>query len=403
MKTFLLTALIAILSISMNLLNGQSSCGTPNIYTSLLTQSDIDDFLTVTNPGCTEFLGHLAIIGSVSNSDPITDLSPLSTLESVDGYFDIRNCHYLNSSSGLTSLQSVGGSIWVYANSSLTNLDGFDALTTVGGRIWIFNNNGMISIDGFGNLSTVGNYLEIDANHQLTNVNGLSSLTYVGGDLKIDHNFALDEFCGIYGLIENNGIGGTYNVYQNLSNPTESDILADGPCSQTLLPVTYSKELTAKATDNGVRLSFSVAQQINNNQFEIEHSINGHHFINIGNIKGENNSKTEKHYSLDHIKPSHGLNYYRVKQVDLDGRFEYSKTVSLKYESSDFQIYPNPTNDNISVFGDFENNTAYHIYSMAGELILKGSIMEGKVYLTNLKSGFYIIEVNQLRERLVKI
>ena len=61
-----------------------------------------------------------------------------------------------------------------------------------------------------------------------------------------------------------------------------------------------------------------------------EHGTDAKSYTEIGEIKGDGTSSLEKHYNYIHEKPAIGINYYRIKQVDYDGKFSYSDIASVR-------------------------------------------------------------------------
>jgi hypothetical protein len=95
------------------------------------------------------------------------------------------------------------------------------------------------------------------------------------------------------------------------------------------LPVTWAY-FTAKKTDGGNQLDWGTASEKNTSHFEIEYSVDGSNFIAMNNkINAAGNSAHLLEYRCIH-KLSPPLIYYRIKQIDLDGLYDYSKTIILK-------------------------------------------------------------------------
>ena len=109
--------------------------------------------------------------------------------------------------------------------------------------------------------------------------------------------------------------------------------------TNSTLPVTYFN-FSASKQQQSVLLSWQTANEINNNYFSIERS-SGRNFNALYKI-----SSNDKHaYSYTDLNPLQGNNYYRLKQVDKDGKFSYSQIVSVVFDDANkFVIYPNPVN-----------------------------------------------------------
>ena len=199
----------------------------------LSTQAEVNSFAG------TSITGSLTIQGS-----DIIDLTPLSTLTSVGGDLYVYNNDTLTNLDGLSNFTSVGGWLSVYNNDALTNLDGLGNLTSVGGYLWVASNLVLTNLDGLGNLTSVGS-LSVGGNAALTNLDGLGNLTSVGS-LYIAYNDYLNSFCGLWSLLSSGGLGGSYSLSNNAVNPTQQQIIDDGPCLTTaiaengLLPKDYS-------------------------------------------------------------------------------------------------------------------------------------------------------------------
>jgi hypothetical protein len=112
----------------------------------------------------------------------------------------------------------------------INNLDGLSGLTSVGGSLVISFNDSLTDVDGLSGLTSVETNLFIAFNDLLTDVDGLSGLTSVGESLLIFNNDSLERFCGLFPLLDAGGLSGSYLVGSNDTNPTEQEILDDGPC-----------------------------------------------------------------------------------------------------------------------------------------------------------------------------
>ncbi len=113
-------------------------------------------------------------------------------------------------------------------------------------------------------------------------------------------------------------------------------------------------EFTAKLIGHEVELNWSTASELNNDRFIIERSFDGLSFESIGEVLGNGTTSEFITYSFNDSNPLVGLNYYRLKQLDFDGQFEYSSievvTYSPDVKSLGASIIPNPTTpDNINI------------------------------------------------------
>ena len=101
-----------------------------------------------------------------------------------------------------------------------------------------------------------------------------------------------------------------------------------------------------KARKNQIDLTWSTASETNNAHFEIQKSKNGNDWRTLTFVKGQGTSYEVNDYQYQDVNPFSGINYYRLKQIDYDGAFEYSQIISVDFITSikSIQIYPNPSN-----------------------------------------------------------
>lgn len=172
-----------------------------------------------------------------------------------------------------------------------------------------------------------------------------------------------------------------------------------------LVPVEMTS-FTANTVNNTVRLNWSTATEKNNRGFVVERSINKNSWSNITFISGSGNSTEIKNYSFTDKSVNSGKYYYRLKQVDFDGSFEYSKTVEADVaapkEYKLFANYPNPFNPSTKIAFTLPETQVVklRVFNMLGQEIatLVNSKMEaGKHEITfnakNLTSGVYIYKL----------
>ena len=98
-----------------------------------------------------------------------------------------------------------------------------------------------------------------------------------------------------------------------------------------ITPVTLT-DFTAVAKAGKSLLQWATATEINSSHFEVERSTNGTSFEIIGTVNSHGNSNTQMNYNLLDYFPKAGTNFYRLKMVDQDGSYEYSRTVSLNFK-----------------------------------------------------------------------
>lgn len=129
------------------------------------------------------------------------------------------------------------------------------------------------------------------------------------------------------------------------------DAVSMGPECFTLIPVTW-EFFKVSSNDHSVNLTWQTASELNNDYFLVERSSDGHQYKEIAQIAGNGTTNTVSKYSFQDVSPVQGRNYYRLKQVDADGHFQYSeiRSIDVKVISS-ITIFPNPVKHTLIVDG----------------------------------------------------
>ena len=166
------------------------------------------------------------------------------------------------------------------------------------------------------------------------------------------------------------------------------------------------------ASNNYNELYWETSSEPNNKYFNVERSADGFSFIKIGTINGNGNSTVSRAYSFTDRNPLAKRNYYRLKQVDYNGKFSYTKIISINKNSSldnaVFTVYPNPSSDFISVqINDMvKDDYDVTLYDMAGRLINKTIMYKGSTIVffdtKTLYSGEYVIRISDKRSAFSK-
>ena len=181
----------------------------------------------------------------------------------------------------------------------------------------------------------------------------------------------------------------------------------------TVVPVELY-HFEAQTTEEGKnQLTWATASEVNNEGFDIERSTDGVRFEKIGFVKGNGTTVEVKKYSFTDKKVTANLTYYRLKQVDTDGRFEYSKVISALRKSDKFNAIstsPNPTNDmlNIVVETKNEDDLEINLLDVFGKIIQqqKTTVQQGlnnkSLDLQDLPSGIYFLQLQQGTERIIR-
>lgn len=173
------------------------------------------------------------------------------------------------------------------------------------------------------------------------------SLGYVDGeDIEVmamyisDAGFLSNQFLTRANSDQSNFGGGAVNF--NTEPPGAVGVAASS------LPVQLT-HFTAQAKGKQVDLNWQTATEQNNDHFELQRSADGRSWAAIGKITGRGTTQQEQAYDYTDQRPLPGLSYYRLKQVDYDGAFEYHGPVSVRRGIGDggMKVFPNPVGDRL--------------------------------------------------------
>jgi len=216
--------------------------------------------------------------------------------------------------------------------------------------------------------------------------------------------------------LKGNTIGNTANL-TNVTVPsvqgtyTYSVTAGQNGCAKTyevvvtatdVLPVTLIS-FNASAEENRVSLNWSTAEESNSSHFEIQRSANGTDWRAIGNVKAATTSKDVKAYSAIDYAPLAGTGLYRLKMVDHDSTFAYSKIARVVFDSPDaVSFYPNPAADHLQLSeAALKNATSVELLDQTGRSVLESSNPSATISIAHLRTGIYVLKITG-RDGIVK-
>ncbi len=179
-----------------------------------------------------------------------------------------------------------------------------------------------------------------------------------------------------------------------------------GGTSEAALPVTLLAFTAEKVRPDKVLLHWRTASEINNDLFQVDHSMDGLVFQELVKVKGNGNSTEQKEYSFMHELPVPGINYYQLSQLDFDGGAEVLKIISIdviipKKPSS---VYPNPVGSvlHVLVQSDVTEELAFELIDIRGRKYdLQPIDRQSSVYvfrLNNIIPGIYTLVINKVND-----
>lgn len=351
----------------------------------------------------TSSTGHTwSVVNTKSHSSPnsfkATDYSFYSDVELAT-----VNAYLLQGTSTL--------SFWHFYNTESGYDGGLVEISTDGGGSWK-DVSDKFTMNGYnGTISTAyGSY--IAGRKAFTGNSGGSAFinstidltAYAGKSVNIRFVFASDNIQGDEGWyiddITLTSGAAVYNIGKMMDGTNKIISTSDTVTylKAGVFPVTWG-EFTAEKVGSTGLLKWTTLTEINANHFDIERSNDGINYMVIGNVKAKGNSSQANDYTYTDAKPMEGVNYYRLREVDNDGKYSYSEVKSLTFGSGDnmIKIAPNPATDKVNITVPGNNKTlTISIVNSQGRKV-KSFTMNGEFIqksISDLASGVYYIRIN---------
>ncbi len=390
-------------------------------------------------------------VSNASKGTAITSSTPSGTRDSPNGLgYNSQNGKFYffwnNPSGGSTIFVSYDPTTGAYANlatsggpnvairtGSVTN-DGKYYCTDINGKLYAYNisantwklitdtlvdqdgnnvsviiqefNTGDIAFDGLGNLwfVTSGNgkigLYKINATIPTNTISSLSITRILGTSTNTpDGNEA-------YGIAFS-GDGKIYistsnNLY--LFNPSTLSFTLKGKLSNildltscnfpmTVMPVRWIGLQVKANNKNQVFVNWQVSDEINNKGYHVEMSYDGQSWMDIGYVPSKAMNSNETAYDLTFMKKMTGLTYFRIKQLDIDGKFSYSwvKKLDMAAQEEPF-IWPNPVSNAFNLMAK-DSNVKIQIVNLGGKVAMTVPLKTGvnRVDVSDLAKGIYTV------------
>jgi hypothetical protein len=166
----------------------------------------------------------------------------------------------------------------------------------------------------------------------------------------------------------------------------------------SVLPVLWQNFTATEQKNETVSVAWEVSQQINDKGYYVERSADGINWNQLGFVASSGNSEGTAQYFFTDESPASGKNYYRISEVDMDGKENYSeiRTANIDNNSATtVSVWPNPATDVIHVQTNNETYSIARIYNQSGALIGETKIQAGvnTINVSNLSFGVYIINI----------
>jgi hypothetical protein len=168
------------------------------------------------------------------------------------------------------------------------------------------------------------------------------------------------------------------------------------------LPVSWLGIKVEKSGPQAARLQWSTAYEFNNNYFDVERGTEPTKFSSVGRVPAGTKPTTEQQYTYTDLRLPMGTFYYRIKQVDKDGKFSYSSTVQVTIDANgaNWTLLPNPATDKASIlFNKSFDAVSLHVADANGKIIFTKALSgvtsgsEFDLSVKNWSDGIYQVKI----------
>uniref|UniRef100_UPI00359492BE ice-binding family protein n=1 Tax=Persicitalea sp. TaxID=3100273 RepID=UPI00359492BE len=182
-------------------------------------------------------------------------------------------------------------------------------------------------------------------------------------------------------------LGGAINLDTNVVN-----VPPPAPLPVSLVSFNAQKEAQTAV------LSWATAEEVNSDRFEVEHSLNGKTWQMIGKVAAKGDTNDKQWYSFTDVNPANGSNLYRLRIVDRDGTFDYSRLKSLEFDINiETALYPNPVSERLLLkTDDLKKISRVEFYNSMGIAVMQSdSVPNSGLDVKNLPTGLYVVKVTR--------
>ncbi|MCX6291239.1 MAG: T9SS type A sorting domain-containing protein [Bacteroidetes bacterium] len=204
--------------------------------------------------------------------------------------------------------------------------------------------------------------------------------------------------------------GATAGTVRTVSAVTSFGTITFGSLTSMVNPLPIRLlDFSGKFIHEKIKLQWITATETNNDYFEVQRSQDGNNFESIAQVKGAGNSTMQLTYSIFDFHPFSGVNYYRLRQVDNDGKFSLSQVISVTNpDKNNFlqSLYPNPANEQLNfIFSSTETDQVkIEIMDETGKqvIIRDETVSESgpviSINTSELAPGIYFARVSDVNE-----
>jgi hypothetical protein len=237
-----------------------------------------------------------------------------------------------------------------------------------------------------------GGCLNTSNNTAYLTANGGGNFTYSSSGMSLNTEFNLS------GLT----IGQVYYLYIDGMGGASSDFYINAfsgcqTCDNNVVVLSVDwYSFNPRIIDKTTHINWQTASEKENDYFQIERSKNGVDWEYLDRVEGSGNTHRLTSYGTYDFYPYQGVSYYRIKQVDYNGKFSMSEIKSV-YNTAELMIVPNPNNGIFGIGGLSKDQINYiKVIDLSGKPIFESSTSDEsfEIDLTAFLSGLYYVVIN---------
>jgi Secretion system C-terminal sorting domain len=334
----------------------------------------------------------------------------------ITGVLNVAGSVNINAGFTFNSIGTTQGDFNIYQNGDF--ISDVNSRIAPGTELGNAATNGIAKLTTNGNLDLMSGMLDIEANgadspslYDYLNVVGSFTIG-ASSKLKVVHGGGYvpvtgDEITVVKSVGAVTGTFATANIDIPSGWKVRYDYPATGDVTLTYIQILPVELLSFKAANKGVSnlLTWETASEITNAGFEVQRKGEQGEWAVLGFVKGNGAPSV---YNFTDNNPL-SISYYRLRQVDHDGKSELSKVVSVVKERKLYvQIYPNPTAGRVSIKLEAEANADVTVFNLVGQVVMANEKVTtvGEIDLSGLARGTYIVEIKSegvvARQKVVK-
>ena len=189
---------------------------------------------------------------------------------------------------------------------------------------------------------------------------------------------------------------------------SDHDPVVIGLLFSATLPVEFGNFTVTKA-GNKAKINWNTLQELNSSHFEVERSADSRTWTSIHKVNAAGTSSTVINYEYIDPLPAKGRNYYRIRQIDLNGTAKTTDIKAVDFNSpKSISFFPNPANDQLTVQSGGTQIYSIRIIDSKGQVVLQNNVNQTTTHLNlkQMKAGLYILQLmtneGMVTERFIK-